>query len=317
MSFPCESGYFLPIHKNGIQNIGSLHQFDSFREISRSQPLKNIDIGAGNAFLCGGGTPQLPGIISMNEYSTQNCYNNGINLNSIHHSQPTRKILSQSLSSNWAEFHHVCDRPTMSLNNMHRFPMNNNIFAHSQSSAVQMMGNQFRSTNPPSYAVRLSNNIAFAPGNCDSFQEESPSARAKSFASKKTWKVILTPELAATIYKFKPSENEKKSSSVRLSRRCPQRPFQTPARSPDTATIPLRRYGVSPKTIRDIWNRATWAKATRHMWEDADGPPASATPGPDAGGQPVDADKGGAGGEGAEAWPSRAEAISVRALSEA
>ena len=25
-------------------------------------------------------------------------------------------------------------------------------------------------------------------------------------------------------------------------------------------------FGVSPKTIRDIWNRRTWAYATIHLW---------------------------------------------------
>ena len=33
------------------------------------------------------------------------------------------------------------------------------------------------------------------------------------------------------------------------------------------------QYGVNSKTIRDIWNRATWVKATRGCWtaeEDED-----------------------------------------------
>ena len=25
---------------------------------------------------------------------------------------------------------------------------------------------------------------------------------------------------------------------------------------------------MSPKTIRDIWNKVTWAKATRHLWSE-------------------------------------------------
>ena len=25
-------------------------------------------------------------------------------------------------------------------------------------------------------------------------------------------------------------------------------------------------YGVTPRTIRDIWNRQSWAYATRHLW---------------------------------------------------
>ena len=27
-----------------------------------------------------------------------------------------------------------------------------------------------------------------------------------------------------------------------------------------------RHYGVSSKTIRDIWNRRSWAEATTHLW---------------------------------------------------
>ena len=27
------------------------------------------------------------------------------------------------------------------------------------------------------------------------------------------------------------------------------------------------RYGVSAKTIRDVWNRKTWIKATHRLWE--------------------------------------------------
>ena len=27
------------------------------------------------------------------------------------------------------------------------------------------------------------------------------------------------------------------------------------------------KYGVSPKTVRDIWNRRTWTNATRNLWE--------------------------------------------------
>jgi hypothetical protein len=44
--------------------------------------------------------------------------------------------------------------------------------------------------------------------------------------------------------------------------------------TPSNAAITLsKRFNVSPKTIRDIWNRATWVKATRHAWtveEEAD-----------------------------------------------
>mmetsp|Transcript_26986 Transcript_26986/g.71027 ORF Transcript_26986/g.71027 Transcript_26986/m.71027 type:complete len:127 (-) Transcript_26986:20-400(-) len=29
-------------------------------------------------------------------------------------------------------------------------------------------------------------------------------------------------------------------------------------------------YGVTTKTIRDIWNRSTWGKVTRHLWTPAE-----------------------------------------------
>jgi hypothetical protein len=29
-------------------------------------------------------------------------------------------------------------------------------------------------------------------------------------------------------------------------------------------------FNVSPKTIRDIWNRRTWATETRHLWKDGE-----------------------------------------------
>jgi hypothetical protein len=32
------------------------------------------------------------------------------------------------------------------------------------------------------------------------------------------------------------------------------------------------KYNVSPKAIRDIWNRRTWAPETRHLWTDGERP---------------------------------------------
>jgi uncharacterized protein YjcR len=28
------------------------------------------------------------------------------------------------------------------------------------------------------------------------------------------------------------------------------------------------RYGVTPKTIRDVWSGRTWVEATRHLWTE-------------------------------------------------
>ena len=67
---------------------------------------------------------------------------------------------------------------------------------------------------------------------------------------KKPWKIILTAEQAIEIYKARPQgESSSATSSFR---------------SNDVA----EQYGVNSKTIRDIWNQATWVKATRPHWTD-------------------------------------------------
>jgi len=67
---------------------------------------------------------------------------------------------------------------------------------------------------------------------------------------KKPWKIILTAEQAIEIYKARPQgESSSATSSFR---------------SNDVA----EQYGVNSKTIRDIWNQATWVKATRPYWTD-------------------------------------------------
>ncbi|EKX44357.1 hypothetical protein GUITHDRAFT_109806 [Guillardia theta CCMP2712] len=41
---------------------------------------------------------------------------------------------------------------------------------------------------------------------------------------------------------------------------------------PTPASVALgRRYGITPKAVRDIWNRRTWARATCHLWKDKAG----------------------------------------------
>ena len=38
------------------------------------------------------------------------------------------------------------------------------------------------------------------------------------------------------------------------------------------SALMAKKYGVSPKTIRDIWNRRTWQNETRHLWAKHDQP---------------------------------------------
>ena len=71
---------------------------------------------------------------------------------------------------------------------------------------------------------------------CSSFVQERPRAR-----------IILTAEQAIEIYGLKPVP---RTDLLKLPR---MRGLSLPI---------AKKYGVSPKTIRDIWNRRTWAFAT-------------------------------------------------------
>ncbi len=58
--------------------------------------------------------------------------------------------------------------------------------------------------------------------------------------------IVLTDKEAFEIYKFK----------------FPLDKFQMKGRS-----VPVsRKFNVSPKTVRDIWNQRTWTNATRPLW---------------------------------------------------
>ena len=65
----------------------------------------------------------------------------------------------------------------------------------------------------------------------------------------RAWKIMLTAEHAVEIYKQMPQD------SLHITNK---------------SVVMGKQYGVSAKTIRDIWKRETWVKATRHVWSDAD-----------------------------------------------
>jgi len=65
----------------------------------------------------------------------------------------------------------------------------------------------------------------------------------------RSWKIMLTAEQAVEIYKQMPPDSLHVTSK---------------------SVIMGKQFGVSAKTIRDIWKRETWVKATRHVWSDAD-----------------------------------------------
>lgn len=81
------------------------------------------------------------------------------------------------------------------------------------------------------------------------------STTARSDEHAKTGRCCLTREKAIEIYSTKLSflRNSEESLSPQIALK---------GRSEPAAT----KFGVSAKTIRDIWNRRTWQHATWHLW---------------------------------------------------
>lgn len=69
---------------------------------------------------------------------------------------------------------------------------------------------------------------------------------------RKSWSVSLDEALAIQIYASRPRNAGSKYGSMAEAVRLGE------------------RHGVSPKTIRDIWNRKSWVKVTRAYWTPAE-----------------------------------------------
>ena len=83
------------------------------------------------------------------------------------------------------------------------------------------------------------------------------SARNLTMPKTRISKVVLTPRLAVEIYLLKMKlENLENSSS------CKNQANTLKGRSVPVA----KKYNVSAKTIRDVWNRRTWSFATESVW---------------------------------------------------
>ena len=81
--------------------------------------------------------------------------------------------------------------------------------------------------------------------------EEASSSDGSDSGDKKcrSWKIMLTAQQAVQIYQQMPTDSQRiTSSSVQVG----------------------MRFGVSAKTVRDIWKRQTWVKATRQVWSAED-----------------------------------------------
>eukprot|EP00960_Hanusia_phi_P055172 762900-Hanusia_phi.AAC.1 len=81
----------------------------------------------------------------------------------------------------------------------------------------------------------------------------SSSSSSKRHESNLPGKIVLTAETACEIYSMRPSRSDDSKGEARAK-----------SHSAEIA----RKYGVTAKTIRDIWNRSTWSKATRKLWTE-------------------------------------------------
>jgi len=93
------------------------------------------------------------------------------------------------------------------------------------------------------------------PGDHDSVGASSPASTVPAGDAKVTvddkgnqvpFKVLLTQDQALEIYKVRPMDN-------------------SPNAKPTSMDV-AEQYGVSPKTVRDVWNRKTWVKVTKPLW---------------------------------------------------
>ena len=78
-----------------------------------------------------------------------------------------------------------------------------------------------------------------------------PDSRICVFLPLSSPRVILTEQQAVEICAMKPA-----LPITANHRRCESQ-----------SRIVAEQFGVSPKTVRDIWNRKTWVSATMHLFE--------------------------------------------------
>ena len=86
--------------------------------------------------------------------------------------------------------------------------------------------------------------VTFVVGNLWPIKKKNPRVTPKSDA------MVLSKIQACEIYKWKHSLQLKSANCKSI--------------------LLASRYNVSPKTIRDIWNRRTWVVATRSLWSPSE-----------------------------------------------
>ena len=100
-------------------------------------------------------------------------------------------------------------------------------------------------------AMRAAEQMSFS-GMSDSFETSAESDVSGGEQRRKSWSVSLDEELAIEIYACRPRNAGSKYGSMAEAVRLGE------------------KHGVSPKTIRDIWNRKSWVRVTRAYWTQAE-----------------------------------------------
>mmetsp|Transcript_75671 Transcript_75671/g.202545 ORF Transcript_75671/g.202545 Transcript_75671/m.202545 type:complete len:217 (-) Transcript_75671:685-1335(-) len=86
---------------------------------------------------------------------------------------------------------------------------------------------------------------------------DEPSRGKQASQSRCVVRSSLTAEQAVQIYTY---------------RRCERSRFAVDADLTGNSTRVGEKFNVSPKTVRDIWNRRSWIEETKHLWEEGEAP---------------------------------------------
>lgn len=208
--FPFQSGQ----HNFNANTFGN---FAAFRCVPSVHPMDSAGQRATSSFI---GSSQLPMPYIPSHYVNSDISQHTAHQSCANLSTGGREIFHPAQPLNSAEFDRVSNRQLPQFNPNHKSIMNGNQFLYGAAGLPVLTSLQnYASILPQTYALRLKDNSVSGQATFGGNKTEESPIQGRNCPSKKTWKVILTPELAATIYKFKPNENEKKSSSVRLSRR--------------------------------------------------------------------------------------------------
>jgi len=84
------------------------------------------------------------------------------------------------------------------------------------------------------------------------FASDAADAARRPFKPPSSKRQQLIPEEAAEIYMQRPSKEGKMSRHGGMA----------------LCKVIAPKYGVTPKTIRDIWRGRTWIQATQHLWSE-------------------------------------------------